>query len=673
MGFFTPWFLAGTVAVGLPIWLHLLRKHRTNPLPFSSLMFFEQHIQSSIKHRRLRYLLLFALRTALILLLVLAFAQPYIRRNILPTGRTGEVAVLAIDNSLSMRAGDRFERARREARATIGGLHPGERAQVLAFGQRVQAMGEVTDDHSALNAAVESIQLSDTKSSFAELTRAVRSIANSLHLPLRLHVYSDMQQSGLPANFNDLRLNADVRLETHPLETKETPNFAVENVVAPRRVYENGKTRVLATVASFGAPKASRTVSLELNGRTIETKQVEVPESGRASVEFLSLDVPYGRNKGDVKIDSADSLAADDTFYFSVERADPRRALFVREAGNDAALGYFKTALEASGQSAFAIDPATVDQTANLNPAKYAFVVLSDVSSLPGTFENELRTYVRNGGSVLIALGRNAAVSNQVPVSDARVEAARYSGREGAMFQSAAWLDTSHPSIQNDNRWDDVKFYRAIRINPGSARVVARLTDQTPLVIDQQLGDGHVMVFASTFDNIDNDFPVHPAFVPFIEQTARYLGRLDSGPSSVLVGAFGELRDSKEVGAAVDVVDPRGERVLSLAEATKAQNIQFEESGFYDIRRPNGRNELVAVNADRRESDLTPASADTLTLWQNTANGTGGSDPNAANGPAGATNAPMSVWWYVMLVVLALAVAESVLGNHHLSVDKEAA
>ena len=157
---------------------------------------------------------------------------------------------------------------------------------------------------------------------------------------------------------------------------------------------------------------------------------------------------------------------------------------------------------------------------------------------------------------------------------------------------------------------------------PGNARVAARLTDQTPLLIDQQVGEGHILVFASTFDNVANDFPLHASFVPFIEQTARYLGRLDNGPPSVLVGSFEELRDSKEKGAAVDVVDPKGDRVLSLEEATKAQNIQFTEAGFYDIRRPNGPNELVAVNADRHESDLTPAPPETLTLWQNTANGT---------------------------------------------------
>ena len=204
------------------------------------------------------------------------------------------------------------------------------------------------------------------------------------------------------------------------------------------------------------------------------------------------------------------------------------------------------------------------------------------------------------------------------------IDEARYAGREGERFQTVAWLDPSHPSILKDDRWDDVKFYQAIKVDPAGARVAARLSDQTPLLLDQQVGDGHILVFASTFDNVANDFPKSSSFVPFIEQTARYLGRLDQGPPSVQVGSFEELRDSKEKGAAVDVLDPKGDRVLSLEEATKAQNIQFTQAGFYDIRRPNGRNELVAVNADRRESDLTPAAPETLTLWQNTASGSAG-------------------------------------------------
>jgi Aerotolerance regulator N-terminal/von Willebrand factor type A domain len=669
MGFLTPWFLAGGLAVGLPVWLHLLRKHKTTPLPFGSLMFFEKRIQSSVKHRRLRYLLLFAARALLVLFVVLAFAHPYIRRQVLGGNRANEVTVLAIDNSMSMRAGTKLSQAKNEAKGVIDGLKPGQRAQVLAFGSRVAAMSEVTDDHNALKAAIDGIQPGDARTSYAELSRSLRSIANSLKLPLAVELYSDLQNTGWPTNYNDLRLSGEVRLNPHGIDAKEEPNFAVENVIAPRRVYEGKKNRVLATVTGFATKKATRTVALVLNGRVVESKQVEVPESGRAAVEFLSLEVPYGRNKGEVRIDSADTLPADDVFYFSVERADPRKALFVQEAPGSRGLLYFKAALDAAGQSAFEVDPVTPDQATNLNLPKYSFIVLNDIPALPGPFESALHEYVRGGGSVLVALGVKSAQRTKVPVTGQTIEGGKYSGREGERFQAVAFLDASHPSIVKDDKWDGVKFYHTVRVNPAGSRVAAKLSDQTPLLLDQQIGEGHVLVFASTFDNLENDFPIHASFVPFIDQTSRYLGRLDAGPASTMVGEFAELRDSKEKGAAVDVVDPKGERALSLDEATKAQNIQFTMAGFYDIRRPNGRNELVAVNADRHESDLTPVSQENLNLWKSTATGI----PQAESGAPDDANKPVSLWWYVMIIVLLLAVAESLLGNQHLSVDKEAA
>jgi hypothetical protein len=146
-----------------------------------------------------------------------------VRQTVAPASRTGEVTVLAIDNSLSMRAGNRLDQAKQMARRMVAGLRPAQRAQVLAFGARVQAMSEVTDDHAPLNAGIDAIEASDARTSFAELARSLRSIAQSIHLPLAVHLYSDMQQSGMPANFNDLRLNAAVRLEPHPLATKEAP------------------------------------------------------------------------------------------------------------------------------------------------------------------------------------------------------------------------------------------------------------------------------------------------------------------------------------------------------------------------------------------------------------------------------------------------------------------
>ncbi len=132
MGFLAPWFLAGLVAVGLPVYMHLLRRQTTMPRPVSSLMFFEQGTQSSMRHRRLRYLLLFALRALLVLLLALAFAQPFLRGR--QRSASDRLLLVAVDNSFSMRAGTRLADAKREALEVLATRKPSQKAQVMALG-----------------------------------------------------------------------------------------------------------------------------------------------------------------------------------------------------------------------------------------------------------------------------------------------------------------------------------------------------------------------------------------------------------------------------------------------------------------------------------------------------------------------------------------------------------
>ena len=136
MGFFNPWFLLGLAALGLPVYIHLLRRHVTTPLPFSSLMFFERGIQSSTRHQRLRYLLLFALRTALLLLLVLAFANPFIRRA--SAGANDKLLLLVVDESFSMKAGSRFADAKHAALQVLASRPRSQPAEVMALGGRLR-------------------------------------------------------------------------------------------------------------------------------------------------------------------------------------------------------------------------------------------------------------------------------------------------------------------------------------------------------------------------------------------------------------------------------------------------------------------------------------------------------------------------------------------------------
>jgi len=189
------------------------------------------------------------------------------------------------------------------------------------------------------------------------------------------------------------------------------------------------------------------------------------------------------------------------------------------------------------------------------------------------------------------------------------------------------------------------------------------------VLLEKKIGEGRVVLFASGLDNLTNDFPIHPVFVPLVEQTARYLSGTESRSGSRVVDSFLELRTAKERTVSVEVTDPDGKRPLSLNEAASAENYQLTRAGFYELRLANGRKDMVGVNPDRRESDLSLISEEVLSLWRG--DGGGQSQQASASGQVAEQTGPYGVWWYVMLLVLAAAVAESVFSGQYLGTQRE--
>ena len=101
---------------------------------------------------------------------------------------------------------------------------------------------------------------------------------------------------------------------------------------------------------------------------------------------------------------------------FAVKRSDPERVLFVHQASDTRSPLYFGAALAAATQASFILQSDRQRQSTDVDPSKYAFVVLSDAIALPSIFENALLRYVQSGGSVLIAAGTSAAHHARIPV-----------------------------------------------------------------------------------------------------------------------------------------------------------------------------------------------------------------------------------------------------------------
>ncbi|HUA92605.1 MAG TPA: BatA and WFA domain-containing protein [Terracidiphilus sp.] len=680
MGFLAPWFLGGLAVLGIPVFVHLLRKHVTIPRPVSSLMFFERGTQSSTRHRKLRYLLLFALRFALVLLLVLAFADPFVNRPVADVN--AHLLLIVLDNSFSMRAGTRFADAKRQALVALAAKPRGEKAQIMALGGQLDVLTQPITDEAQLRAALESIQPGDGHANFGELGSALRTMAETVHGPIDLALFSDMQRTAMPANFADMVLPGNVKLALHPVaKGAAPPNWTIESVNAPVDLpdpKDTKRSRVDAIVAGFSTPAATKSVSLVVNGKTVATKKINVPSNGRATVEFAPLDVGYGFNRCAVKIDDSDAFPADDASVFVVRRADPERVLFVHRAGETRSATYFGAALAAAAQGSFVLQSMAAEETQNLDPSKFAFVVLSDTAGLPSIFEHTLAQYVAKGGSALIALGADAARRAQIPLWGASVKDVHDYARNGNAA-NVGQVDFTDPALEqaqpgrDNGGWAEVKVFYAAVVDPERARVAARLTDGTPLLLDKQIGEGHALLLTSGLDNLTNDLPLHPVFVAFVDRAARYLSGSERLSGSRLVDAFIPLRSGAEpVGVVgnVEVIDPDGRRPLSLTEARTAQSIRLRRAGYYRIRFANGRDAVIGVNPDRRESDLTPIADDVLALWSgSSSSGT----PSTAAAPPTDNFQRAQLWWWVMLLALAAVVAEAALASGYLGTQREEA
>ena len=403
-------------------------------------------------------------------------------------------------------------------------------------------------------------------------------------IPLEVHLISDLQKSGMPPGFADLRLDSDTALIFHPIAS-EVANWTVEGVTAPQRIYDPKRVRIQATIAGFDTPAAKRNVTLLLNGENAAIEDRRRSASGRAQVNSWDSKPPTASTKAK-SASTPPTLCRPTTATSSQSSAPiPRRSCLSMTAAVRARELYFRTALDASADAAFQMEVQRPEAAANANLRAMRWWCWTIWAHLPAGPRRRIealchRRRLRSGG----AGTRPRRCLPRVPVLDEAIDATRYAGREGERFLTVTDFDAGHPALHNVDRLDGVKFYQAIRVTATKSQVLAQLNDGTPLVLERQIGEGKVLAFASTFDNVSNDLPLHASWVPFVAADRGVLGRRRSQqPVNLPVDSYVELRtgDTAARRRSRRSAGPRRKRVLSLEEAATARNFQLNREGFY--------------------------------------------------------------------------------------------
>ena len=665
MGLLSPWFLAGALAVGLPLWLHLMRRRNPVRLSFSSLMFFEKRTETTIRERRLRYWLLLACRLVLLLLLALAFAKPvWERPPAVIAGTIPQLHFIALDTSLSMRYGDRWGRATDEASEIIDSLSQGDQAQILTNGPSVRVLTEATADEAALRRALAGLEPTNSRNSFGDVIEAVRNLAGDNATPSVLHLISDLQSSAMPSRFQDLVLPEASELVLHDVASEQFSNWAIDSVKGSTRVYGEETPKLEVTVVSYAEREAAKTVSLWIEDRLVGSQRRDVAANGRESFVFEIPDAPRGFSRAELRLEPPDDLPDDDLRRVALDNTEPEPLLFVSADRRRRDLLYYQAALESSVASRYTLESASPGDASRFDPGRYALVILSDVPRLDRGFESRLKAWIEAGGALLVAVGPNSALARRAAITGHSLEQPLSSERGGDPFQVAGPSDESHSVANAAEGLRPVKFFLYARVRPLEGDTVPmRLGNGDPLLVEHQVGKGRVLVFASSLDNVWNDLPVTSVYVPFVAETVRYLTGAEAARGEALLGEVLELGRRRGSGSAVQVLDPAGERVLNLSDSVSREAVPLDAIGYYEIR-GSDRSELLAVNPDPRESNLRRVEPDTLELWQST----GGAEvaQAAAAGLPPPSVPPWRVWRLVLALLLLAVLLESVIADRHL-------
>jgi len=666
MGFLVPAFLAGLVALAVPVLMHLRDRNEESPQRFPSLMFLVRLPIRSADRRRVTDWPLLLLRALVVALLVFAFARPYVGSvGTVESGDRARAVVLALDRSLSMSHGETWSEALDSARAVLNGLGANDQVALVLFDAEATVEQGWTTDHGAVRTLLESAQPTARGTRFGAALRAARGLLSAAPPAAReVVLVSDLQRSGL-AGTAGLDWPADVALRTVIVGAARRANVAVSAVEARRvatgdRVTLQAQARVVAR--ELETPRAVR-ATLSLGGRDVATRDLTLEASGERTVVFDAVAAPSGTVQGSVRL-TPDALPGDDIFHFTLAAQDELRVLLVvpDNLERDETL-FVERALAIGRAPGVRVErrrSGTLDAAAL---ERAALVVLWDVVPPAGAPGEALLAWTRAGGGVLMHVGPRLA--------------ARRGGALLALGTTAGSADrrATGGAVLGEHRGDHPvfapfrttpaalgapRFWRYARVEPtAGTEVLARLDDGAPALIERREGEGRLLLNTLPLDARDGDLPLQPAFLPLMRRLALHLSGHESIPMARVTG---------------DAWVPRGLRRDPIVVAPDAVQIRPEPGdagpavlltipgvyAAYEGRVDGAPRALVAVNAPSPESDLTRADPRELLLGVGTV-----SDSARGDGPAAAALEleTRQRGWRVLLLLAALALlAESVLG-----------
>jgi hypothetical protein len=629
IGFLSPLFLVGALAAAVPIVLHLLRRKPDVRLPFSAVKLLEHAPIEHSEKRHLRELLLLALRVAALVLLAIAFARPFFAAG--AASASSGLTLIALDTSLSLSTPAQLARAKELAKGALSRAAQGDLVGVMTFSDRAQVALRPTADRALAASAIDAAAPGFGATSYrAALATAADLVSTTGSDRATIVVVTDLQQSGWDAG------DRAAVPESSSIEVADVGELPANLAITAVRATPD---RVVATIRNASDRARDAHVQWTVDGRLASEATSAV--GPRQSVD-IGLAVSKGA-AGVATVDDPDGIQGDNARYVVLDTASRPTLLVITASGTtDREAFYVQHALTAAGTSGAAYsvagvgagELATWDQP---RLGRESAVLLLSTRGLDRRGRELLTEYVQKGGGLFIAAGPevDGEVASDLLGGAVSWPSAATAKSANETTRTLAPADSRHPIFQTfGGRLATLglpTFRQAAVLRTTECATLARFTTADVALVECSPGAGRVLVFASDLGNAWNDFPLHASFVPFLQETVRYLAGRRHQTGDYLVAEAPSGTAAKP-------------GIVSIPPADDA----------------TGAERLVAINVDPAESDPARLSA---AEFQAAVTRLKDVDRDAVGLDRRRQEEQQHLWQYALALVLITLVAESVVAG----------
>ncbi|RAJ31709.1 BatA domain-containing protein [Pedobacter cryoconitis] len=610
MNFLYPGFLFSLLAVAIPILIHLFNFRKFKKVYFSNVSFLKAVTVQHSSREKLRNLLILACRVLAIIFLVLAFARPYWSSGSAGSPENGNLVNIYIDNSYSMEAvnkeGSLLDQAKRKAKTIAKQFQLNDKFQLTTndFEGRHQRLVNAEE----LANLVDEVKVSPVERNLQQVINR-QNAADAGKRNQYNYVISDFQQQFVGKSAIHTEKNNSLNLVR--LNANTIPNVAVDSIWSFSPAHKPGdqekfvvQLRNYSAEASTGIP-----LKLTINNQQKALATLNIP-AGKAVRDTLSFSgLSAGWQKGMVSIKDF-PVTFDDNLAFTFKVSTELKVLQITGENSGK---YINALFGADPYFKLSTMPESAIVYAGFHP--YNLIIIAGLKAPSSGLAQELKTYMKNGGTVVIfpdleagaavyasflqALAIPQTVSLSKDTVTVNTIALKNKVFNDVFEEIPAKLDL--PKVNQ-------RFIYSGNSNSGREDLMGLPLNQ-PFFSKYRSGSGQLYLCATSLATKDSNLPQHPVFVPLLykialtsvqEQPLYYtIGKsnyLISAPIALNPNQSLRLISGKQE-VIPEVRQAPGQTLLYVAD-------QIKTPGIYELYKTDALLSTYAFNQSRAESDL---------------------------------------------------------------------